>query len=113
MEIIHFHNNTSKHKQFFFSIFKIFIKNDDISFKKYLKYLKFGENTYILSFKIKLTELYIFLKWTPKNIKNNAFNIFVIHLWFANTNIQFILDPYASITYCTSYMTKINKSITS
>ncbi len=34
-------------------------------------------------------------------------------MWFANIDIQFILDPYAAITYCTSYMTKIDKSITS
>ncbi len=27
--------------------------------------------------------------------------------------IQFVLDPYAIEKYCTSYMTKINKSITS
>ncbi len=55
----------------------------------------------------------IFLKQTPSNIKTNAFNIFVAHLWFANTNIQFILDPHATTSYCTSYMTKIDKYVTS
>jgi len=34
-------------------------------------------------------------------------------MWFTNIDIQFILDPYATITYCTSYVTKIDKSITS
>jgi hypothetical protein len=34
-----------------------------------------------------------------------------IHLWFANIDIQFVLDPYVTATYYTSYMTKINKSI--
>jgi hypothetical protein len=34
-------------------------------------------------------------------------------LWFTNTNIQFVLDPYATTSYCTSYMTKIDESITS
>ena len=33
-------------------------------------------------------------------------------MWFANTDIQFILDPYATTTYCTSYMTKVDKSMT-
>jgi hypothetical protein len=37
----------------------------------------------------------------------------VIHLWFANIYIQFILGPYATATYCMSYMTKIDKSIAS
>jgi hypothetical protein len=68
---------------------------------------------HILSFKSKLTKLHIFLKQTLKNIKTNAFIKHVVHLWFANIDIQFILDPYATTTYCTSYTTKINKSITS
>jgi hypothetical protein len=32
-------------------------------------------------------------------------------MWYAITNIQFILDPYATTTFCISYMTKVNKSI--
>jgi hypothetical protein len=56
--------------------------------------------------------LHIFLKQTPKNIKINAFSIHAAHLWFANTNIQFILDPYATTTYCTLYMRRIDKLIT-
>jgi hypothetical protein len=43
----------------------------------------------------------------------NAFSTCDVHLWFANTNIQFILDPYAIATHWTSYMTTIDKSITS
>jgi hypothetical protein len=46
-------------------------------------------------------------------MKTNAFNTHVVHLWFAKTNIQFILDPYAIATYYTSYMTKVDKLITS
>ncbi len=57
--------------------------------------------------------MHISLKQTPKNIKTKTFNICVTHLWFTNINIQFILDPCVAITYYTSYMTKIDKSITS
>jgi hypothetical protein len=31
----------------------------------------------------------------------------MVHLWFANTYIQFILDPYVATTYCTSYIISI------
>ena len=31
---------------------------------------------------------------------------------YANTKNQFILDSYALATYCTSFMTKVYKSIT-
>jgi hypothetical protein len=63
--------------------------------------------------KSKLTKAHIFFKIIFNNINTNAFNIRDVHLWFANTNIQFILDPYVVATYCTSYMNKINKLITS
>jgi hypothetical protein len=55
---------------------------------------------------------HIFLKQTPSNIRTNAFNIRASPLWFANMDIQFILNSYATPSYCTSYMTKIDKSIT-
>jgi hypothetical protein len=46
--------------------------------------------------------------------KNHVvYNICDVHLWFGNINIQFILDPYVVVTYCTSYMTKIYKLIRS
>ncbi len=63
--------------------------------------------------KRQLVKSYIFLKRTPKSIKTNVFNICVVHLWFKNKDIQFILYPYVVTTYYTSYMTKINQSITS
>jgi hypothetical protein len=94
------------------SIKKNLKENDDISFSNILNFLNIHEITYILSLRIKLTKLHIFLKWTLKNIKANAFSIHIIHLWFANIDIQFILDPYVVATFCTSHMTKINKSIT-
>ncbi len=47
---------------------------------------------HILSLRSKLAKLHIFLKRTIINIKTNAFSINVVHLWFANIDIQFILD---------------------
>jgi hypothetical protein len=55
----------------------------------------------------------IFLCSLPNNIRIIAFSPNATHIWYENTNIQFILDPYATTTYCRSCMTKINKNITS
>jgi hypothetical protein len=33
-------------------------------------------------------------------------------MWEANTDAQYILDPYFVVAYCIFYLTKINKSIT-
>jgi hypothetical protein len=41
--------------------------------------------------------------------------VFGIHarpLWGANIDTQYILDPYATTLYCTSYLTKINRFVT-
>jgi hypothetical protein len=66
-----------------------------------------------LNLRRKLTKLQFFLKRTPTNIKTNAFNIHVnIHLWFAKKNIQIILNSYATTRYYTSYMKKIDESLT-
>jgi hypothetical protein len=46
------------------------------------------------------------------DIETNAFNIHVGPLWEANTNPQFILNPYAIVFYCISYLTKIDKFVT-
>jgi hypothetical protein len=47
---------------------------------------------------------HIFLKRMPSNIIINVFGTCVVPLWFANTNMKFILDPYTIASYCTSYM---------
>ena len=41
-----------------------------------------------------------------------SFNIHIAPSWFANMDTQFVLDIYAAATYCTLYMTKIDKFIT-
>jgi hypothetical protein len=71
---------------------------------EYFKSKNLNESTCILN----LRSNWHMLKQILTNIKTNAFNICIAHLWLANTNIQFILDPYVIATYCTSYMTKID-----
>jgi hypothetical protein len=43
-----------------------------------------------IHFEKKMKEAIHFFKITLINIETNVFNIHIIHLWFANTNIQFI-----------------------
>jgi len=60
MEIIHFHNNTSIHKQKKNSISEICKRNEDISFSKFVNSLNLDQNTYILILKSKLTNPHFF-----------------------------------------------------
>ncbi len=52
----------------------------------------------------------MFLKCKPNDIQTNAFNIHAKPLWETNIDAQFILNPYSTIAYCTSYLIK-KKSI--
>jgi hypothetical protein len=56
---------------------------------------------------LKINGIYLFFKkylntWVNKIFQSlKTFNIYVIHLWLANIDNQFILDPYAVTTYYT------------
>jgi hypothetical protein len=43
---------------------------------------------------------------------NNSFDIHVGNLWQVNMDVQFILDLYVTMSYCTFYLTNIDKTIT-
>jgi hypothetical protein len=57
-----------------------------------------------------LTKSHIFLFWSSNNTNTNAFNPKNSHIWNANTDIQFLLNPYVVATYYTSHMTKLDKN---
>jgi len=83
----------------------------DISFEDFLNQLNLDFATYIDSLCNLLTKPILLLKKHMKNIKTNVYAIKVVALWEANIDIQFILDPYVATSYCTSYLTKIDKII--
>ena len=102
----------SKYKEIF-----EFLKEQDtgieMTFDNFLEKFQIDRSTYIMCLQIQLKIPQIFLKRTLSNICTNAFNKSTSNIWYANTNIQYILDSYAAATYCTSYMTKMDKNITS
>jgi hypothetical protein len=53
----------------------------------------------------------MFLQSLCKDIRTNLFSIHVGNLWQTNINGQFIQDPYATTSYCTFYLTKIDKIV--
>jgi len=70
------------------------------------------EKNYMWALRFKLQKPIIFLKWNLMDIHTNSYGKFVGKLWQANINAQFILDPYAIASYCTSYLIKIDKNVT-
>lgn len=84
----------------------------EVEFDEFISKFQIDEQTYILVLCSQLKRPQVFLKRSLSNICTNAFNKIIAHNWYANTDVQFILDPYAAATYCTSYMTKVDKTIT-
>jgi hypothetical protein len=50
------------------------------------------------------------LKSKVNDIWTNVFSIHVKPIWEANTNVLY--NRYFAVTYCTSYLTKVNKYVT-
>jgi hypothetical protein len=79
------------------------------SFNEFLSNLQMDKNIYLLALWSTLQKPTLFLKCKPCDIHTNSFNIHVRPSWEANTYVQYILDPYAIISYYTSYLIKVDK----
>jgi len=55
----------------------------------------------------------LILKINPWDVCIDAFAKQIPQLCHANTDAQFILNAHAAATYCSSYMTKMDRSMTS
>ncbi len=65
-----------------------------MSFNALLKFLSIDKETYINALWVKLKKPTTVLQRLCKDIRTNHFGIHVGNFWQANTNVQFILDPY-------------------
>jgi hypothetical protein len=84
-----------------------------MSFQDFLAELNLTEDECIQAMESTLKQPTVFLKRNLSHIWNNSFSKDQLVMWNANTNAQYVLNAYASASYCTSYMTKVDKSMTS
>ncbi len=83
----------------------------DISFEKFLIDLNVNEENYIFAnLRSIVRKPTLFLKHKVNDIRTNVFSIHVRPIWEAN--IGALYYPYFVATYYTSYLTKVNKSVT-
>jgi hypothetical protein len=81
-------------------------------FEKLLINLHINEENYIFALWSTIWKPILFLKCKVNDIQTNVFNIHARPMWEMNVNVQYILDPYFAIIYCTSYLIKVNKYVT-
>ena len=53
------------------------------------------------------------LERKPSDTWTNSFARDIPEIWLANTDSHFVLNSYAAASYCSSYMTKLDRSMTS
>jgi hypothetical protein len=83
--------------------------DDLMSFKYFLEELNLIEDEYIQVIQSTLKQPTIFLKRKLSYIGNNSLSKDMPIIWNANT----VLNAYVAASYCTSYMTKVDKYMTS
>lgn len=86
---------------------KITIDNfDDMLLK-----LKCTKNEYLFAVRTQLKASKIFLKRSPKDCRINPYSKKILTLMQSNIDIQYVLDPYACITYIVDYINKPARGI--
>jgi hypothetical protein len=83
----------------------------DISFEEFLLDLKIDEKTYFLGLCYAMQKPTLFFKQKPNDICTTIFGIHVGLLWGVNTYAPYILNPYATTSYYTSYLIKVDKYV--
>ncbi|XP_060573123.1 uncharacterized protein LOC132731041 [Ruditapes philippinarum] len=84
----------------------------NMSFEKFLSDIaQMNEDDYIKCIRSSLNSPKVFLKRNPSEIRVNLYNDVVLKAWKANTDIQFVLDPYACAMYIVSYISKSQRGM--
>ncbi|WAQ97355.1 hypothetical protein MAR_030045 [Mya arenaria] len=84
----------------------------NMSFENFLTDIaQMNEDDYIKCIRSSLNSSKVFLKRNPNEIRENLYNDVVLKAWKANTDIQFVLDPYACAMYIVSYISKSQRGM--
>ena len=81
------------------------------SFDDFLIQLKMSEDDYVAALRSSVKKPTIFLERLPSELRTNAYNPFILFMWNANMDLQFIVDIYEVARYVTSYMSKLSKGM--
>ena len=80
---------------------------DMITMDDFFLKLSLTEEEYITALRSCIRRPTIFLKRNMNELRINAHNEMILHLWKANIDLQYILDPYACVVYVVSYIGKV------
>ena len=82
-----------------------------LDFYQMLSQLNINYEKYILALRSTINKKKVFLKRKLSEIYINNYMFHLIHVWRANHDIQYVLDPYSCVVYICDYLMKNNKSM--
>ena len=82
-----------------------------ITIQDFFNELYLTEEQYITALRYYINRATIFLKRNLNEMRINAHNITILHLWKANMDLLFILDSYACAVYVISYIGKSQRGM--
>lgn len=106
------HETLNEKAKFIYNILEKKQYNSNNTFDKFLDEFHLTETDYILAIQSTLKQPMILLQQKPSHTWNNSFATNMPKLWNENIDAQFVLNAYAIASYCTSYMKKVDKSMT-
>lgn len=77
----------------------------------WLEHLGITEEAYILAIRSGLSRPTVCLKRKFWEMCVNNYGRHMAELWNSNTDIQFVLEPYAAVTYICAYINKVQKGV--
>ena len=81
------------------------------SLEQIITELNISYEMYILAVRSTIIKRKIFLKRKLEEIYINNYMKDLVHVWNANHDIQYVLDPYSCVVYICDYLTKNNKGM--
>ena len=111
-----YHTQNMKHHQENYSkingaIQELYKKKEYLTFEKLLEHVDLTHNEYVLAVRSNLKKKKIFLKRCMNEIFTNSYMKHFVHMWKANHDIQYVLDPYSCVVYICDYLIKSNKGM--
>ena len=82
------------------------------TFDRFINSLGLTKVDYIHVIQCTLSRTTILLQRKPSDTWTNSFAQHIPATWIANTNSQFVLNSYVVAMYCSSYMTKEDRTLT-
>lgn len=79
-----------------------------LNFEEFLQEIDMSLETYLHCIQSTLTVSKVFLK---RSLEETRINKILLKCWEANLDIQFILDPYACVSYIVSYISKSQRGL--